>query len=130
MSNPLANPLLTKAVLKIPLAQGNVVQDEDGNWTTDGDSITEYSVYFKKPDKQPETDHNSGVDGYSVYLQGYLVKPKFLPPNIKLPMAVDCIRYVGKKEQQCTFELKPSIVPVELVEEIIGQAIEGWLRWN
>lgn len=130
MSNPLANPLLTKARLEVPVSQGNVVQDDDGNWVTDGDTIAEYSVYFKKPGRQPETDNNSGVDGYSVYLKGYLVEPKFLPPNIKLPMTVDCIRYIGQREQKCTFEIRPSIVPVELVEEIIGQAIEGWLRWS
>lgn len=130
MSNPLLNPLLTKAILEIPLSSGNVIQDDEGNWITDGDSIAEYLVYFKKPSKEPEVNSEAGTDGYCVYLKGYLVEPKFLPPNIKLPMKVNCTRYIGEREQKCQFEIRPSIVPVALVEQILGQAVEGWLYWN
>ena len=129
MNNPLANPLLSKAILKIPIASGAYSQDEHGNWVTE-ETLEPYSVYFKKPGRQPEVTHNPGTDGFSVYLKGYLVEPKFLPPNIKLPTKVECVRYIGKREQKGTFEIRPSIVPVELVEEIIGQAIEGWLWWE
>lgn len=129
MNNPLANRLLSKASLSIPVSSGDVVQDEHGNWKYEDNSVEEYSVYFKKPGSQPEVNYNPGIDGFSVYLKGYLVEPKFLPANIKLPMKVQCVRYIGKREQAGTFEIRPSIVPVELVEEIIGQAIEGWFYY-
>ena len=129
VNNPLSNPLLTKAKLKIPSGGGIYSQDEHGNWVTDESSIA-YLAYFKKPDKQPEVNNNPGTDGFSVYLKGYLVEPKFLLPNIKLPIKVECDRYIGKREQKGMFEIQPSIVPVELVEEILGQAIEGWFWWS
>lgn len=130
MNNPLSNPLLKKAILKIPSPGGSAIQDEDGNWKTDGDTVTDYQVYFKKPGRQPEVNHEAGQDSYSVYLKGYLVEPKFLPANVRLPLKVDGIRTIGNREQNFTFELRPSIVPVELAEEILGQAIEGWLYYS
>lgn len=129
MNSPLSNPLLNKATLLIPIANGAYGQNEDGNWVTD-ETIEEYSVYFKKPSTKPETNNNPGSDGFSVYLQGYLVKPKFLPANIRLPFKAECTRFVGKREQKGIFEIRPSIVPVELVEEILGQAVEGWFYWK
>jgi hypothetical protein len=72
----------------------------------------------------------AGTDGYSVYLKGYLVEPKLLPSAMKLPMKVNCTRYIGEREQKCQFEIRPSLVPVALVEKILGQAIEGWLYIN
>lgn len=129
MSNPLNNPLLSKATLLIPVPSAVVTQDSDGNWITN-DSYAIYLAYFKKPGKQPEVNNNPGTDGFSVYLKGYLIDPLFLPSNLKLPIKVECTRNIGKREQKGTFEIRPSLVPVELVEGIIGQAIEGWFWWH
>ena len=128
-NNPLSNPLLNKAKLLVPLATGAAYQNNDGNWATD-ETTEEYLAYFKKPGKQPVVNNNSGVDGFSVYLKGYLVEPKFLPANLKLPVKVECIRMIGDREQKGTFEIRPSLSPVPLIGEIIGQQIEGWLFWE
>ena len=97
MLNPPSNPLLNKSIIKIPISSGNVVQDADGNWVTDGDSFEDYQVFFKTPSRQPEANHDLGVDGFSVYLKGYLVEPLYLPANLKMPTKVECIRMIGQR---------------------------------
>lgn len=130
MSNPLSNPSLNKSILKIPISSGNAVQDKDGNWVSNNERSKDYQVFFKTPARQSEANYDPGVDGFSVYLKGYLVEPKFLPANLKMPIKVECIRAIGQREQKGTFELRPSLSPVPLVADIIGQQVEGWFFWN
>lgn len=125
MVSPLADYYNT--VLIISNNDGIVAQDDDGNWVTTGETTTEYKVYLKKPTDDPYGVYNPGADTASQYLKGYLVEPLELPAHILLPYKTPCRRLVGTQWRDGIFEILPALVPIRLVEQIIGQAIEGRL---
>lgn len=126
---PFYNTLLT-----FELNDGGLIEDEHGNWISDGTaSVLEIKAFLKEAEDWSKRihHHQSSLDGQSMFLEGSIVEPDYLPEHIILPQIVPAkYKITPSRWFDCQIELMHRTMPIPFAQDYIGQAVEAWLRWN
>jgi hypothetical protein len=126
----LTSPLLEfyNAILVIPFWENMVVEDEVGNPVVLNTGNLEYKAYLN-PARNPDISYSVGIDSTKTYFEGYLVEHN-LPPEFKLPATVKCRKRRGANDiwDEGDFEILARYLPIDIVEEVLGDAIAGYFR--
>lgn len=124
MTSPLAD--LYNTILLIPGAETQGT-DEVGNTILIPGPETEYRAFLKKS-RDPQLGYAPGTNSLKQYFKGYVVEPEQLPPGFNLPATVKCRKRRGQADQWVdgTFEILPVFKAVDMVEDVLGDAIEGY----
>lgn len=126
MASPLAE--FYNTILIIPSAE-TMGEDEAGNPKLMSGVDQEYKAYTKKL-RDPQANYSPGTDSLKQYCAGYVVDPTALPPGLNLPATVKAKKRRGQAGQwiEGTFEILPVFTPIDVVEDVLGDAITGYFR--
>lgn len=129
MPNPLIN--FYNTLFYIPAAD-IMGTDEVGNPILLPGIETEYKVYLRRSTKDPNVSYSAGVDSTKQYFTGYVVEPESLPPGLKLPATVRCQKRRGKDDEwvEGKFEILPEFLPIDIVEDVLGDYVSGYFFSN
>lgn len=103
--------------------------DEVGNPVLVPGVEIEYKAYLKRS-RDPRVEYQPGTDSFRQYFKGYVVEPQSMPPGVNLPMTLKCQKRRGNHNiwEEGTFEILPVFKPIDIVEQVLGDAIEGYFN--
>ncbi|MGL5944250.1 MAG: hypothetical protein ACRC2S_28545 [Waterburya sp.] len=125
MSSPLSS--FYNTLLYIPGRDTTGVDDVGNTILVPGTEV-EYKAYLKRSTKDPSVGYSVGVDNSKQYFKGYIVEPLNLPDGLILPATVRAKKRRGHNDlwNDGTFEILPEFLPIDIVEDVLGDAIGGW----
>lgn len=112
------------ATIFISLPGTTVARDSTGNYGVTGGTTIEVRAFLKMS-SQSTTKNEPGVDGSTILVDGYLVKPMFFPESVSLPNRFLCEMEGPNRVLQGELEVKSSLLNPFGVEQLTGQKIAG-----